>query len=126
MNEDIKQALDKAADALEDARVLVQNKRYGGAVNRAYYAYFWLVQGLLLEEDVATKTHNGAQRKFAELYIKTRLIPQTFYEHFVELFQERTAADYESKSDFSEEDLKHFVEYVEDFMAFVKKKYLNQ
>jgi len=40
VREDVQQYFERAADCVEDARVLLENERTGASVSRAYYAMF--------------------------------------------------------------------------------------
>ena len=49
---DLDESLLKAFDNLESAKTLLKSGFEEGAVNRTYYAYFWVVRRLLLEKDI--------------------------------------------------------------------------
>jgi uncharacterized protein (UPF0332 family) len=71
MNDELKKILAKANECLDDALYLMEGNRYEAAVNRAYYAMFSAVHGLLLDKNILVKTHSGAKIKFNELFLKT-------------------------------------------------------
>jgi uncharacterized protein (UPF0332 family) len=123
MSEDFYTALHQAEDSLEQAQLLLQNQFLGGSVNRAYYSYFWLVRGLLLEKNVNAKTHAGVHNKFAELYLKTGELPTHFGLYLSELFDARMDADYDLTSDLSEDDTRYYLGRSEEFLAYVKAHY---
>jgi uncharacterized protein (UPF0332 family) len=50
MTEEFREALAKAEQCYEDAKYLFEGHRYEAAVNRAYYAMFAAIQGLLLSK----------------------------------------------------------------------------
>lgn len=78
MNENIKESLDLALDTFDDAKFLAQNERYRGAINRCYYAYFYLAKGILVSEGIVVKTHSELNSEFNRVFIKTQIIPQKF------------------------------------------------
>ena len=120
MNEDIKDAIAHAEDSLIEAKVLFANHLFKGAVNRCYFAYFWLVRGLLFQEDIFTKSHNGVQTKFSEHFIKTGKLPKKYNDYLSVLQASRGAVDYDLESEFSEEDVKRYLDWVEEFLSYVK------
>ena len=71
MREELSKILAKAQDFYEDAVYLFKGQRYGGVINRSYYAMFTVIQGLLLNANVFSETHQGTMVKFHELFIKT-------------------------------------------------------
>ncbi len=66
MREEISKIIAKAEDFYDDAVYLFKGDRYGAVVNRSYYAMFTLIQGLLISENVFSKTHQGTMGKFHE------------------------------------------------------------
>ena len=121
MREELKKVIGKAEDCIEDARYLFEGKRYDASVNRAYYAVFTSVQGLLLNEDIFVKTHSGAKVKFHEHFIKTGLLPAELGKIFEDVFAMRQEADYDFSSDISEQSAKQTIDDAEEFLNGIKK-----
>lgn len=125
MRETIEKYFQKALDCLEDSRLLIENTRFDGAINRAYYAYFDAIRTLLLIHDYTSKTHNGIHSKFRELYIKTGVFEQKYSELLGEITQLRQGSDYEAWIELEHEDATFAYEAAKDFLEEVKK-YLIQ
>ena len=123
MNENIKNSLDLALDTLDDAKLLAQNQRYKGAMNRCYYAYFYVAKGMLISEGIVSKTHSGLNSEFNRIFIKTNLIPKEFGKGLNSLFSMRQAADYEPEEEIGKEEVDKALQMVEEFINFVKEKY---
>ena len=123
MNENIKNSLDLALDTLDDAKLLAQNQRYKGAMNRCYYAYFYVAKGMLISEGIVSKTHSGLNSEFNRIFIKTNLIPKEFGKGLNSLFSMRQAADYEPEEEIAKEEVDKALQMVEEFIDFVKEKY---
>ena len=120
MREELKQVIARAEDCLEDARYLFEGNRNEAAVNRAYYAVFTAVQGLLLDKEVFVKTHAGAKVKFNELYIKTGLLPLDYGKIFENIFALRQEADYDFSAVISAEDSRQAIDDADKFIRGVK------
>jgi uncharacterized protein (UPF0332 family) len=71
MNPEIAKILRSAEDCLLSAEHSLNGHWYKAAANRSYYCIFDCAVALLHQKGVFTKTHQGAQIKFNELYIKT-------------------------------------------------------
>jgi uncharacterized protein (UPF0332 family) len=123
MNEDIKNSLDVALDTFDDAKFLAQNERYKAAMNRCYYAYYYLAKGILVTKDIVPKTHKGLNSEFGRVFIKTQEIPLKYGEYLGYLFKERQTADYEPKEEIGKEEVDKAIQMVEEFINFVKEKY---
>lgn len=118
---DLDESLLKAFDNLESAKTLLKSGFEEGAVNRTYYAYFWVVRGLLPEKDILEKSHSGTQTKFAEHYTKTGIIPEKYGKYLGRLEDKRNLADFEVDTHFTKEEVQEMIGWTEEFLAFVKK-----
>lgn len=63
MNEErkdlIKYRIERAKETLDDARLLFENRKLFSAVNRIYYAMFYIVNALLLTKGMSSSKHSG-------------------------------------------------------------------
>ena len=53
--------IQKAEETYSDSILLVDHERYNSAVNRLYYACFYIVSALLTTKGLQASTHNGAK-----------------------------------------------------------------
>lgn len=67
----IKYRLMKAEETLEAARVLHQNKLWNSMINRLYYASFYTITALLLQNEILVKSHSGVKTQFYLRFVKT-------------------------------------------------------
>ncbi|MCU0471644.1 MAG: HEPN domain-containing protein [Arcicella sp.] len=123
MNEDIKNGLAIALDTFDDAKFLAQNERYRGAMNRCYYAYYYLVKEILVTKGIIAKTHKGLNSEFGRVLIKTKEIPLKYGEYLGYLFKERQAADYEPEEEIGQEEVDKALQMVEEFINYIKETY---
>lgn len=49
----------RSIETLEEADLLAENGRYNAAINRLYYACFYLVCGILARNHISARTHEG-------------------------------------------------------------------
>lgn len=54
----IKNCIDKSFTALNDVEYLLKDARKGAALNRLYYAIFYMVQALAHKENFVTSKHS--------------------------------------------------------------------
>ena len=100
--------IEKARNALEEAKILFDSEKYYGAANRSYYAAFHAMSALLIHDGYSMKKHSGVISKFRELYIKTGVFETEMSEQIAALFKLRTECDYDTfyvvaKSDVEEQ-----------------------
>lgn len=101
----IKYRLEKAMETLQVAELLVENKRWNSAVNRLYYAAYYAVSALLVQNTIPTKTHSGVKTQFFLHYVKTGIVEVRLGKTYADLFDMRQKGDYGDFFDFSEADM---------------------
>ncbi len=72
------QLLEKAAEAIEAAELLVTNNYPDFAASRAYYAIFYVAEALLNERDLSFSKHGNVHAAFGEHFSKTKVLDPKF------------------------------------------------
>jgi uncharacterized protein len=119
-NDLVKYRLERAKETFEDARLLIESKRWNSAINRLYYAAFYAVIALLLYNNYKTTTHNGVKSVFSEHFIKNKILSHDFGKRYSQLFTWRQKGDYADLFDFSEEKVLPYSEFVEKFIKKIE------
>ena len=86
--------IQRAYDTLNDAKILADNGSWNSAINRAYYACFYAVTGLLFSKSFEAKTHKGVRIKFMKEFIKSGIFDKNFGKLYSDLFDMRHEGDY--------------------------------
>jgi uncharacterized protein len=94
MNERIEAHRRKAWERLKDAESLFSLDRYGGTVNRTYYAIFEAASAMLASLGLEFQSHQGVISKFGELLAKTGRVEPRFGHVLKKAFELREDADY--------------------------------
>lgn len=90
----VRYRLQRADEALEDARVLAGAERWAACVNRLYYACFYAVSALLLQDGLSSSKHTGVRSLFNHHFVKTDKIPKALAQVYNDLFARRQESDY--------------------------------
>jgi uncharacterized protein len=117
----VKYRIERAKETLEDAKLLIESKRWNSAINRLYYAAFYAVIALLLNENHKTSTHNGVKSIFSEQFIKKNIVSQEFGKKYSQLFMWRQKGDYADLFDFTEEKVLPYYDFVKKFIQQIEK-----
>jgi uncharacterized protein len=64
----------RAHDALNEAELLIEQRHFTGALNRLYYAAFYVARALLATKTLDSSRHSGVIALFQEHFVKTGLI----------------------------------------------------
>ncbi len=115
----------RAKDTLDDARILVDNKKWNSAINRLYYASYYAVMALLLASDLNPTTHNGAKSNFTEHFVKTEKIGKEYGRIYSQLFTWRQKGDYDDLFDFSEERVLPYLNPVSKLISIIEEMIIS-
>lgn len=98
----IRYRIESAYKAYKDAGLLADNSSYNAAVNRLYYAIYYAVSALLLENGIHTKTHSTIKSQFSQNFVKTGRLDRKYSRLLAELYDGRQRGDYADTFDFDE------------------------
>lgn len=87
--------IQRAHETLQEARTLISNNFFNAAVNRLYYACFYAAGALLLKSGKPAQTHAGVKQLFGLHFIVTGKLPKDLGRFYNQLFNDRTAGDYD-------------------------------
>jgi uncharacterized protein (UPF0332 family) len=113
----------KAKDTLKEIDILIENKLWNTAINRMYYATFYAVTALLINDNIKTTSHVGTKIKFSELYIKENKIDKKYGKLYSLIFEKRHKGDYDDFIDYEEETILELqpkiIEFVEVIIKYI-------
>ena len=108
---------EKAFASLEAARREFAAGAYSFAMNRAYYALFYAVSALLLEEGRRFKKHSGVRSAFNREIIKSERMERWCGDLYNEIFDDRQAGDYIAFTKFDAPYVQEKIDGCEKFLA---------
>jgi len=116
----IRYRLEKADETLKVAQVNGNLGFWNTCVNRLYYASFYAITALLLQNDHPTQTHKGVKTLFFQHFVKTKIITTDDGYLYTELFDKRQAGDYADLIDWAENDILPLIEPTRNLIQTVK------
>jgi uncharacterized protein (UPF0332 family) len=108
--------LQRARETLEDARILADAGRWNPCVNRLYYACFYAVSALLIQEGLSSTKHTGLRSLFNRHFVKTNKVPKDKARIFNDLFERRQEGDYVDFVSFEESQVLPWLPEAEAFV----------
>jgi len=115
----------QAGEALSEARLLLNAGYLRGSINRAYYAMFYALQVLLIQNQVKISKHSGVISYFDREYVKSGIIDKKFSKWLHRLFDLRQDADYGDMFTPSEEQCNEAIKNAEIFVQQIKDYFDN-
>jgi hypothetical protein len=130
MNEDAKNALisyrmERAAESLEAAALMLEKGMLTSAMNRIYYAMFYSVQAVLITRNATFSKHGQVKGYFNKEFVHKGLFSFHWGKLYNQAFEYRQKFDYVDFEIPSAEVISEFVQHATDFLKEVKS-FLNQ
>ncbi|MFQ6132680.1 MAG: HEPN domain-containing protein [Armatimonadota bacterium] len=104
MRRDVRALLRRADENIEAAQLLRRGGIPSVAVSRCYYAMFYAVAALLLNDDMEFSSHGAVHAAFGQHFAKTARLDPKFHRYLLDAFRARQGADYATDPEISDED----------------------
>ena len=110
----------KAKDLLSQAKLLHNNKKYDGSINRSYYAIFNGIRSLLALIKLDSPKHSGIISYFDRYFVKTKIFDKKYSEIVHSAFDIRQDNDYEDFYTPNEDESERQLKECEDFLSEIE------
>ena len=97
---------------LREAEDMIVTKHWNLAMQRMYYACFYMASALLVSAGLKSQTHNGVVGQLGMHYVSKGLLTREEGRLYSRLLQNRITVDYNDFFDFAEEDVLPLVDPV--------------
>ncbi len=112
--------MERAQEAIDEAKMLFDAGHINAYVNRLYYACFYAVSALLLTKNISTSKHGYLRSLLHREFIKTGLIPEDLGKHFDLLFDSRLESDYADFARFKAEEVAGWLQRAQGFVSHIE------
>jgi len=112
--------LEEAGESLAEARLLLENDRLRGAVNRTYYSAFYAVCSLTLMKGCEFSKHSAVISFFDREFVKTGLLSSQSSKTLHRAFNERQEDDYLPFVEFDRSEIEALLQDVADLVREVE------
>ncbi len=117
----IRYRLRQADESLEESAFLLAGRKSPRSIiNRAYYAMFYAILALLVDEPYASSKHTGVLTYFNRHFIKGGLLPEALGRALNKAFELRQRSDYREYVEPTREQVAPFIKESEVFIGAVK------
>lgn len=118
----IQYRLEQAEHALSSAQSLMDDGDLLGSANRAYYAMFYAVLGLLARQGMGASKHTAVLALFSREFIRKGIFPANLGRWMRAAFDLRLRADYREFFKITPEQAQEAITHARDFVAAVRKE----
>ena len=117
--------LEKSKNTLAEVAILVDNGLWQTAANRLYYACYYAVSALLVQNRIEAQTHNGTINQLGLHFVRTGLLSVEKGKFYKQLFELRQTGDYSDWIKIEEEDIQPLIEKAKTFINSIEKLIFN-
>lgn len=100
---------------------MIETAHWNLAVQRLYYASFYMASALLLRNNIAAQSHNGVVSQLGFHFVTTGKLDKTEGRLYSRLLQNRITGDYNDFFDFTEEDATELLEPTRNLIKRLEK-----
>jgi uncharacterized protein (UPF0332 family) len=112
--------INRADETVREAELMYQEEYYNGAVNRLYYACYYITIALLLKNDIQAQTHSGVKAMFGLHFISNGKVPYEIGKVLTTLFEKRQTGDYDDFVICSQQDVEELMQQTKEFVRYIK------
>lgn len=116
----VKLWVEKAEDALASAELELNEGHTNFAVNRLYYACFYAVTALLMQDGKQFARHSAVKAEFVRTYVKSERIDAKWNKFYQKLFDDRQEGDYIPTVTFDVSDVSARLQEVYEFVKVIR------
>lgn len=116
----IQYRIERAKETFDDARILIENKKWNSSINRLYYSAYYAISAILLYSDLNPTTHNGVKSNFSKHFVKTGKIDAQYGKIYSQLFTWRQKGNYDDFYDFDKNKVLPYIKPVKELISFAE------
>jgi uncharacterized protein len=113
--------IENAHEALDSAKVNLDNRFFMSSVNRSYYAVFYAANALLSTLGEARSKHSGVISVFRQQFIKTGKLSVELSEIYEDLINSRQRGDYDLNTDIDQATAEELIQKARQFVSEVEQ-----
>lgn len=110
----------KSQESLDAARDELKAGRLSFSVNRIYYACFYAVSAVLLQEKLRFKKHSGVRATFHQHLVKSEKVSREHGKLYDELFEARQRGDYIELVSFEKDQVEDWLQQASKFVEAIR------
>ncbi len=117
----VKYRTQRSKETLSESKLMVESGYLNGAINRLYYACYYIVNALLLKNGITTQTHAGAKQMLGLHFVLTGRLSPKDSSIFATLFEKRHSSDYDDFAYYDQETVEQLFPKAKEFIETIEK-----
>jgi uncharacterized protein (UPF0332 family) len=117
----IKYRIEQAKATKNEAKLMIDNDMFRGAINRIYYGMFYMLLALALKYEFDSSKHGQLTGWFNKTFIKEAVIERRFGRILREAFEHRQKSDYAVYIEYTKEEVQSKYKLMQEFLAYIEE-----
>jgi len=113
--------IERSKETLMEARLMIDEGFLNGAINRLYYACYYIVSALLIKNGITAQTHAGAKQMLGLHFVVSGKLSAKISNTFATLFEKRHSSDYDDFAYYDKDSVEKLYPQVNEFIQTVEK-----
>ncbi len=112
--------IQRSKETMLEARLMINEGYLNGAINRLYYACYYIVIALLIKNGVSVLTHAGTKQMLGLHFVVTGKLTPKISSIFATLFEKRHSSDYDDFAYYDNETLEKLYLQANEFIDAIE------
>ena len=113
--------IQRSKETMLEARLMIDEGYLNGAINRLYYACYYIVNALLIKNGISAQTHGGVKQMLGLHFVVTNKISPKISNIYSTLFEKRHSSDYDDFVFYDLETVEKLYSQASEFLETVEK-----
>lgn len=113
--------IERSRETMLEAKLMIEGGYLNGAINRLYYACYYIVSALLLKNGISAQTHSGTKQMLGLHFVVTGKLSAKTSSVYATLFEKRHSSDYDDFAYCDLETLEKLFPQANEFIATIEK-----
>lgn len=113
--------VERSKETLLEARLMIDEGFLNGAINRLYYACYYIVSALLIRNGITAQTHAGTKQMLGLHFVVNGKLSPKISNTFATLFEKRHSSDYDDFAYYDKDTVEKLYPQVSEFIHTIEK-----
>ncbi len=113
--------IQRSKETLAEARLMIDGGYLNGAINRLYYACYYIVIALLIKNGISAQTHTGTKQMLGLHFVVSGKLSAETGSIFATLFEKRHSSDYDDFAFYDIDTLEKLYPQAKEFIETIEK-----
>ena len=112
--------MERSRETMSEAKLMIDEGYLNGAINRLYYACYYIVTALLIKNGISTQTHAGTKQMLGLHFVVNGKLSPKISNTYATLFEKRHSSDYDDFAYYDKDTVEKLYPQVDEFIHAIE------